>query len=371
MNRRMLFRGAGPLLVSLAAFGLAACADRRSDAFEPETAFSLQASPQQLRSAIVAQEGITDALMALPDVVGTGVGLTADGRPAIKVFLKTGSAVGLPASVSGFPVETQVTGEIFALPILAQQALKGPPPGKGKQPADHTARFRPVPLGVSTGHPAITACTVGTRLTNGSDVWVLSNNHCYAASNFLSCTPGPGYSCALGDPVIQPGTFDGGGTPADDIGNVVDYEPIVFSLTANNVIDAAIASTTAAQVLNETTNDCYGTPQTQTLVASVGMEVQKCGRTTGHTTGTITAINANVFVNYGGPGTTRFEGQIITTNMSAGGDSGSLLVAKSKGRDKADNLKPVGLLYAGSSTITIHNPIDAVLARFGLSVDGN
>ena len=57
--------------------------------------------------------------------------------------------------------------------------------------------------------------------------------------------------------------------------------------------------------------------------------------------------------------------------MSAGGDSGSLLVVDGKGRNRADDLKPVGLLFAGSSSVTIHNPIDAVLSAFGVTIDGN
>ena len=36
----------------------------------------------------------------------------------------------------------------------------------------------------------------------------------------------------------------------------------------------------------------------------------------------------------------------------------------------ADALKPVGLLFAGSSTTTLANPIDVVLDRFGVTIDG-
>ena len=59
--------------------------------------------------------------------------------------------------------------------------------------------------------------------------------------------------------------------------------------------------------------------------------------------------------------------------FSAGGDSGSLVVADGKGRSKADDRKPVGLLFAGSSLYTIANPINEVLAGFEgmtLSIDG-
>jgi len=70
-------------------------------------------------------------------------------------------------------------------------------------------------------------------------------------------------------------------------------------------------------------------------------------------------------------GTARFAGQIVITGsgelFSAGGDSGSLIV--SKGLLLADR-RPVGLLFAGSSVTTIANPIELVLDRFGVRVDG-
>lgn len=64
--------------------------------------------------------------------------------------------------------------------------------------------------------------------------------------------------------------------------------------------------------------------------------------------------------------------QIIITpgTFSAGGDSGSLIVADAKGKNASDRNKPVGLLFAGSDLFTIANPIDAVLSRFGVSIDG-
>jgi len=98
------------------------------------------------------------------------------------------------------------------------------------------------------------------------------------------------------------------------------------------------------------------------------MKVQKYGRTTGHTVGRVTGINAVIDVDYR-TGTARFDGQIIITDgtFSTGGDSGSLIV--SRGLLAADR-RPVALLFAGSSTNTIANPIDLVLDRFGVTVDG-
>ena len=101
--------------------------------------------------------------------------------------------------------------------------------------------------------------------------------------------------------------------------------------------------------------------------AYIGLPVMKYGRTTGLTHGTIYAIDATVNVSYDS-GTARFIHQIIITpgTFSAGGDSGSLIVVD----DGTDTNKPVGLLFAGSSSYTIANPISPVLTYFGVEIDG-
>jgi hypothetical protein len=96
--------------------------------------------------------------------------------------------------------------------------------------------------------------------------------------------------------------------------------------------------------------------------AELGMEVKKSGRTTGLTSGTVQLLDASVQVGYGAGKIALFTNQILTTNMSQGGDSGSLLV-------DGEGKKAVGLLFAGSDQVTIHNPIgfvkDALKVRFG------
>jgi len=64
-----------------------------------------------------------------------------------------------------------------------------------------------------------------------------------------------------------------------------------------------------------------------------------------------------------------FTGQIVIANRAskflAGGDSGSLMV-----EDVATNPRAVGLLFAGSSTSAIANPIDQVLSFLGATMVG-
>ena len=295
--------------------------------------------PPGLDIAIQVQEAHTPSLMANPDVVGTAVGLNEQGRPVIQVYATTDQVRGIPRSLEGIPVVVKVTDEFVALSCNRDEYCP-----------------RPVPLGVSTGHPNITAGTIGCRVTDGTNVYALSNNHVYANENV-----GP-----IGVNVLQPGPYDGGINPDDAIGTLAKFEKIVFSTSANNVIDAAIASSDLVD--KSTIHGCYGTPKTNIVLSPpLRMRVKKCGRTTGLTKGKIEAINATVNIQYDS-GVARFVNQIVIGpgSFSAGGDSGSLIV----GNGGANDRKPVGLLFAGSFFYTIANPIGPVLTKFGVTVDG-
>ena len=365
------FRLRGSFLAVLAV-GLVwiGCTDNRADLTSPADLGPniLVVDQVALSHAIRVQKAHTDEMFEIAGVVGTGVGLAENGRLVVRVFVQTSEAVaGVPGSREGVTFVPQITGEFFALRVQGQG--KGQGKKIPKEPApDRTSRFdRPVPIGVSTGHPDITAGTIGARVTDGNAVWALSNNHVYAKSNAAS----------IGDDVIQPGTFDGGSSPADDIGTLAAFAPIDFcnpypSSCTDNTVDAAIALSSTGDLGKATPSDGYGTPKSATTAGVLNTKVKKYGRTTGLTEGNVFAINATVNVNYGGPGVARFVNQIIITpgSFSEGGDSGSLIVAKGQGRNKANDRKPVGLLFAGSSAYTVANPIDAVLAAFGVTIDG-
>ncbi len=298
-----------------------------------------------LERAIEAQEAHTDRLLNMPGVVGTGVGLDENGLPVIRIYIEHAGVTGLPGKLDGVPAETVVTGRF----TIREDA-------KAKQ-------TRPVPIGVSTGHPDVTAGTIGARVkdANGA-VYALSNNHVYANSNKAS----------IGDSALQPGPYDGGTYPADSIGTLSAFEPIKFDGT-NNYIDAAIVLSSKNDLGTSTfTGEYgYGTPNSNIITATVDMKVQKCGRTTGWTHGQVSEINVTVTVCYETRGpfmcakSAKFVNQIAVTpgTFSAGGDSGSLIVTDDT------NKNPVGLLFAGSSTHTIANPIGPVLSRFNVTID--
>ncbi len=357
---------ASVLIAGLVWFG---CSDDQRNVPTSPAQLGVAQLQEQLATAMAVQNRHSPELFEISGVVGTGTALGEDGRPEIRVFTVRPGIAGIPNRLDDIPVRVEVTGMFVA---RAAQT-------------DPTARFpRPTPIGVSTGHPDITAGTIGARVTNGSSLFALSNNHIYANSN----------DAVIGDSELQPGPFDGGSDPQDKIGELADFEPIDFS-GADNTIDAAIAAIDFRDfdgdgdsengVGFETPAEGYGAPNATIFGDSDGdgvfdnttdlidLLVQKYGRTTALTTGTIEAVNVEVDVCYecNGPfcfscsKLAHFVDQISITpgEFSGGGDSGSLIVTNDT------DAKPVGLLFAGSSSRTLANRIDRVLNRFNVTVD--
>lgn len=301
------------------------------------------------------------ALMHKSNVVGVGVGhkiknSVDTGDPALTVFVNQKVPKSLlsdddlvPSKVSSFQTDVVPVGEIFAGGASPQYATQ--PANIDIQTLSH--RVRPVEGGFSVGHPRVTAGTMATAVIDSQPFpgvpdhyYMLSNNHVLANSN----------DAYIGDPILQPGAIDGGTLPADAVARLARYIPIHFDGRCNYV-DAAIAE----GPFHLLDREIYWIGYISGLqVPEVGMLVQKTGRTTNYTTGTVISINATFDVNYGGGRVARMCRQIATTNMSAGGDSGSLLC------DMDENA--VGLLFAGSPVITLHNYIGMVLSLLNIRI---
>jgi len=201
--------------------------------------------------------------------------------------------------------------------------------------------------------------TLGALLKKGTATYILSNNHVLARSNMGT----------LGEAIMHRGYVDT--IPACskngtfNVANLSQFVSLKFGGTLNNIVDAAIAKTIPGKVSSTGQILDIGTVSTATAVPALNMNVKKSGRTTGVTSGKITSVNVTVNVGgYGscGSGTNvaKFVGQFFVTpgSFSAGGDSGSLIVKTvSTGRPN-----PVGLLFAGSTSVTVGSPINAVLS---------
>jgi hypothetical protein len=341
-----------PLLAALASLGCSH--DPNEPSSPPRPSLAAVGEPPGLAAALAAQARYTDRLLGRPGVVGTAVALTPGGRAAVQVFTLAADVPGLPAVLDRVPVAIVVTGEIRALPATA-----GAPAAAGVIRAKD--RFaRPVPIGVSTGNEgSCSSGTIGARVRLGANVYALSNNHIYALENLAP----------LGSKILQPGRYDllncAAGLDAV-LGSLTKYVPVVFSKSANNVVDAALAASSTTLLDRRTPSDGYGTPASKPVSPVLGQGVQKYGRTTGLTTGWIDGINATVMVTYA-TGVTRFVDQVLVNGrgpFSRAGDSGSLIVTTT-GR------QPVGLLFAGTNSgYTFANPIGAVLKALNVTIDG-
>jgi hypothetical protein len=242
-------------------------------------------------------------------------------------------------------------------------------------------RWRPVvPPGVSVGHHRITAGTFGCLVRRGEERFVLSNNHVLADVN----------NGQPGDAILQPGPSDGG-TMADRFATLADYVPLDFGTAPSecsiaesaagllNFVAGAFGSSHQLQATKQTdginrVDAALARPLSPDLVsneilhigapagvgtAMLGTEVQKTGRTTGHTRGTISQIDATLRIDYNGR-SALFTGQLVAGAMSQPGDSGSAVLDMDRW--------VVGLLFAGSEFATVINPIDDVLSALNVDV---
>lgn len=124
-------------------------------------------------------------------------------------------------------------------------------------------------------------------------------------------------------------------------------------------MDAAIAKLTSADVVGKRILE-IGDPG-GVAEGTLGLQVRKSGRTTGLTSGEITQVDATVQVGYGSGRVATFADQLMAGPMNSGGDSGSVVL------DEGNRV--VGLLFAGSSSTTILNRIQNVMAALNVDLD--
>ncbi|MFL6276402.1 MAG: hypothetical protein ACJ74G_14525 [Blastocatellia bacterium] len=250
----------------------------------------------------------------------------------------------------------------FALPVLALVSLVSLSIGPSLL-ADGGAnhQVRNLHFGVSGGNVNDISrrfCCSGTlgslvQSANGTQ-YILSNNHVLGLAG----------QATAGDDISQPGLVDSNCSPATIVADFTVAPPL-----ANNV-DCAIAQLRSGQMDSTGFIEDIGTISSAVKAPSVGLSVAKSGRTTGFTTGSISSTTTTVSIRYpkscGGSGGTlvTYTNQVVinSTTFSAGGDSGSLIVSNNACH------QPVALLFAGSSSSTIGNPIGQVLSQLSSSL---
>jgi hypothetical protein len=313
-------------------------------------------------------------LLNFDNVVGVGVGYKiVNGRstnePSIMVLVK-----------KKLPKETLKKRDIIPK-TLGQISTDVIEVGEIKLLALRTEKARPARPGMSIGHYKVTAGTFGALVNDArtGEPLILSNNHVLA-----NATDGNDGKSAIGDPILQPGVYDGG-TEADVIAHLERFVPIKKSMsqpqcriargaegflnrvlgiirpeykinfikknTSHNLIDAAVAKPVKPDYI---VGDIFELGRTKAVTQpKIGMNVKKSGRTSGITANQINALDVMLNVMIGPMENAVFHEQVLAGPMAQPGDSGSIVVN--------DDMDVVGLLFAGSDQASIINPIANVL----------
>jgi hypothetical protein len=225
------------------------------------------------------RDGMTSATN--PNVVGVGVGRKSvrgvvARELAVKVYvkqkihpllIKEGQVI--PGEIEGVPTDVEEAGE-FSIwrPI----------------PPIYQRKVRPAMGGISIGHYAISAGTLGCLVKDAKETFILSNNHVLANED----------RGAEGDPILQPGRFDGGKTDRDVIGRLDTY--VALDPEGTNLVDSALA---APFDPHDVTPDILGIGRLRgTRDADLEEKVMKSGRTTRVTNGTVVDVSATLRVGY-------------------------------------------------------------------------
>lgn len=287
-----------------------------------------------------------EELLSYPNVVGVGFSYKTTQNiqtdtPAICVLVSKKEPLEnldpssiIPKNYKGIQTDVIEIGEVFAYGL--------------------TSKIRPMEFGYSIGIKGISAAgTAGCMVSSKSNPnirYILSNNHVLANIN----------TTRINAPILQPSKIDGG-LITDTVAALAKYIPLQFESrksSPTNTVDCAIAQLNPVWIaIPQIAN--IGIPK-GIISPYVNQEVKKSGRTTGFTTGVIIATGVTVKVNYGPGKIARFTNQIVSTAMSSPGNSGSLLLDT--------NNFAVGLLFAGSSSVTIYNPISTVLNALNVNL---
>ncbi len=222
------------------------------------------------------------------------------------------------------------------------------------------SRHRPLRIGTSIGHFTVTAGTLGCFVrTPGGEPRILSNNHVLADEN----------KGKRGDPILQPGTVDGGIRPNDVAGRLAKF--VRIRRHERNTVDCA--TSTVRPDFNPSRLRGSGPLAGVAPPGADVDQVAKLGRTTGHTRGKVTAFEIDNLVVAYDMGNVRFDDQVEVEGaesgpFSAGGDSGSLIFTF------GDRLG-FALLFAGSQQggsngagLTYANPLNAVLNSLNMTL---
>jgi hypothetical protein len=336
-------------------------------------------------AASVANFGTQQFTANVTGSSNTAVTWQVNGTPGGSQAMGFISTSGLFVAPSGVPTKSDGKGGSVTTTLTVTAVSQADSSASGAatvtvMPENQAAQPGAVALGASGSNAndfsrsgtTITCCggTLGSLVTRGGTQFVLSNTHVLARSDIAQ----------VNDPIIEPGLIDTGTCTTTGAATVANLSAF-YNLETGPLpkIDAAIAQVVSGKVDSGgnilylgATADASGVPvpgaphSGSGVSAALNMPVAKSGRSTGLTCSTVMAVAVNVnAVQYQkgcGTGTTftvSYTNQVAIAGggFSAQGDSGSLIVSQAT----AD---PVALLFAGSDTDTVGNPVSEVLNFF-------
>jgi hypothetical protein len=306
------------------------------------------------------------------------------------------SSAGVFVAPGGVPTKSDGSGGVVLTTVTvtaisqANSAASGSTTVTIQANTNQNAQAGPIELGTSGGNvndiSGNTCCsgTLGSLVIRNGILYILSNNHVLAKSDFATADP----IGSAGDAISQPGITD---APKPNTCTTVGTKTVAnlsafFNLQTGPApkVDAAIAEVVSGMVDGSGSILFLGNTQTSGIpdpgapTAGVGIApgtamgsphnglVVKSGRTTGLTCSSIIAANVATSVDYtqncDGTGTKFTVNytdlvQVTGGNFSAPGDSGSLIVTQ-------DTAETVALLFAGNDSDTVGNAISDVLNAF-------
>lgn len=298
-------------------------------------------------------------ILEKPNVVGVALGNktvagTDIGEPSLVALVRQKVPAAqlrpghrIPPFVRGVRTDVVETGDLRAAHADMSELMRRT-----------TDRWRPAPGGVSVGHHWVSAGTLGCAVRRGTEVFLLSSNHVLANLN----------AAHKGDPVHQPASGDGGEEGDEVFARLEDFVPIRWKSQGprnglgpgggENRVDCAIAKPAHPEDLSRKLR-LLGEIEGVGMVA-LGETVYKSGRTTGLTEGQVTHVHASVTIDYGDGRSAVFEDQILVSQMSMAGDSGSVVMDASR--------RALGLLMAEGNSTTVLNKMPEVLRALNVEL---
>jgi hypothetical protein len=251
----------------------------------------------------------------------------------------------LPQHIDGLPTDVIETGRFRASATVLDEQLV----------------TRPAKPGCSIGFAFsgtdsefVMAGTFGAVVEADGKLFILSNNHVLANENALP----------IGAQIFQPGLLDRGSPATDQIAKLSRFVQLQVGMP--NAVDCAIAEVLKDDFVDPTVMRVGRLNSGQPVEAVEGMSVEKTGRETSFTAGTVNDVKATVRIKYDNLGVITFADQILVSGndgapFSGDGDSGALIVERQSRR-------PVGLICGISQSHSLANHIDNVLTQLGVRI---